>query len=499
MAHVDKTRLAATSEDDGVMQYFADHKKVYPKAVYGKVRTLKWAILGFCLTVYYALPWLRWDRGVGRPDQALLLDIYDRKFYFFNLEFWPQDIVYLTGLLIMAALGLFLVTSLFGRVWCGFACPQTVWTDLFMWVEHQIEGDRNARMKRDAQPMSFDKFWRKALKHYIWLGVAFWTGGAWIMYFLDAPTIVQRFWEGTAGISVYAFTFLFTATTYLLAGWAREQVCTFMCPWPRFQSAMLDEQSLIVTYQGWRGETRAHLKAKLPEGTQRGDCIDCGGCVTACPTGIDIRDGAQLECIGCGLCIDACDMALSKVQRPTGLIAWDNLEGQAAKARGEKTRLHLLRPRTIIYLTAMSMAFTFMVIALTNRSTIDLSVQQDRAPLFVRLADGTIRDGYMVKVSNKTQADAVFDLSVQGLDGVELALAETHTVQNPVLHLPIGPDQVGGHRILVMAPDHGVGSSKINFILRNTTTGEETSYQGVFLGPAGAPHHGENEHDEHGR
>ncbi len=488
MAHIGKPPAQAEQHngEDGFMQYFADRKKVYPKAVYGKVRTAKWAILGFCLTVYYALPWLRWDRGLGQPNQALLLDIYDRKFYFFNLEFWPQDIYYLTGLLIMAALGLFLVTSLFGRVWCGFACPQTVWTDLFMWVERTIEGDRNARMRRDAGPNNFDKAWRKVLKHVVWVAIAFWTGGAWIMYYLDAPSIVRRFWEGDAGVAVYGFVFLFTATTYMLAGWAREQVCTFMCPWPRFQSAMLDEQSLIVTYQAWRGETRAHLKAKLPEDTKRGDCIDCGSCVTACPMGIDIREGSQLECIGCGLCIDACDLALKKVGRPDGLIAWDNLEGQSAKARGEKTRLHLLRPRTIIYLSAMSLAFTLMVIALTNRDTIGLSVLQDRAPLFVRLADGSIRNGYTIKITNKTQSEAVFDLSVTGLAGSEMALAEKHTDQHGDLHLPVGLDQVGAYRVLVMAPDHGAATTPIEFHLRNTSTGEQTVYHGVFLGPESA-------------
>jgi cytochrome c oxidase accessory protein FixG len=357
-----------------------------------------------------------------------------------------------------------------------------------MWVERTLEGDRNQRMRRDASPMSFDTAWRKILKHVIWLGVAFWTGGAWIMYYLDAPTIVRSFWEGTASSAVYSFTFLFTATTYVLAGWAREQVCTFMCPWPRFQSAMLDEQSLIVTYQAWRGESRGHLKAAVKPGETRGDCIDCGSCVTACPMGIDIREGSQLECIGCGLCIDACDLALNKVRRPTGLIAWDNLEGQAAKARGETKGLHFFRPRTVIYLCAMSVAMTVMAIAMSNRATIGLSVQQDRAPLFVRLADGTIRDGYTVKITNKTHEAALFDLDVSGMDGAALALADKHTEQGHDVLLPVGQDQVGSYRVLVTAPDHGAESTPIVFTLRNTTTGEQTAYHGVFLGPAGSRH-----------
>ena len=233
----------------------------------------------------------------------------------------------------MGAVALFLVTSLFGRVWCGYTCPQTVWTDLFMWVERLIEGDRNERMKRDAGAADFrQRSGARRLKHAVWLGIAFWTGGAWIMYYVDAPTVTVEFWTGTASTEVYFFTFLFTATTYLLAGWAREQVCTYMCPWPRFQSAMLDEQSFTVTYQGWRGEPR--VRGKRHDGAPAGDCIDCGACVTACPTGIDIRDGIQLECINCGLCIDACNHVMERTGRPEWLITWDTLADQAAKAAG---------------------------------------------------------------------------------------------------------------------------------------------------------------------
>ena len=234
--------------------------RVYPKTVHGPVRRIKWAILVACLTIYYLLPWLRWHRGPGQPTQAVLLDISHERFYFFDLELWPQDIWLLAGLLILGAVGLFLVTSLFGRLWCGYTCPQTVWTDLFMWVERWVEGDRNERMQRDAAPLNADTIWKKFLKHSIWLAIAFWTGGAWIMYYVDAPTVTVEFWTGQASNQVYFFTGLFTVTTYLLAGWAREQVCTYMCPWPRFQSAMLDDQSFTVTYQGWRGEPRARGK-----------------------------------------------------------------------------------------------------------------------------------------------------------------------------------------------------------------------------------------------
>lgn len=294
---------------------FADRVKVYPKAVKGRVRTVKWAVLIFCLAIYYLVPWLRWDRGPGLPDQAVLVDMAGRRAYLFGIEIWPQEIYLLAGLLILAAVALFLVTSLFGRLWCGFSCPQTVWTDLFLLVERWIEGDRNARMRLDGQPWSAAKVWRKSAKHAVWLGIAAATGGAWIMYYVDAPTVTLELVTGAASLTVYFFFVLFTLTTYVLAGWAREQVCTHMCPWPRFQSAIFDEGTYTVNYSAWRGEPRGKHKAGTGwEG--RGDCIDCRACVNVCPTGIDIRDGLQMECISCGLCVDACDDVMGKLGRP---------------------------------------------------------------------------------------------------------------------------------------------------------------------------------------
>src|ERR1700760_4256388 len=327
---------------------YANRVRVYPKTVHGVVRRTKWTILILCLTVYYLLPWLRWHRGAGQPDQAVLLDVWNERFYFFDLELWPQDIWLLAGLLILGAIGLFLVTSLAGRLWCGYACPQTVWTDLFMWIEQWVEGDRNERMQRDAAPLNADTIWKKFLKHSIWPSIAFWPGGAWIMYYVDAPTVTVEFWSGQASSAVYGFTALFTTTTYLLAGWAREQVCTFMCPWPRFQAAMLDEQSFTVTYQAWRGEPRKRGRHRDP-GTASGDCVDCGVCVQACPTGIDIRDGIQMECINCGLCMDACDTVMTRLERPKGLITWDTMSRQVAKNAGRHEPIRLLRARSVIY------------------------------------------------------------------------------------------------------------------------------------------------------
>ena len=271
--------------------------KVYPRAVTGLWRRVKWSVLVLLLGIYYLVPWLRWDRGPGAPSQAILIDLDGRRGWFFDVVIWPQEIYFVTGLLILAAFGLFFATSLFGRIWCGFACPQTVWTDLFMLVERLIEGDRNERMRLDKAPMSLGKAARKGLKHATWLAIAAATGGAWIFYYVDAPATLVSIFRGTASVEVYFFIGLLTATTYLLAGWAREQVCTYMCPWPRFQAAMLDEQSVIVTYQNWRGEQRGKHKAGQ-SWAGRGDCVDCNLCVAVCPTGIDIRDGQQMECIG---------------------------------------------------------------------------------------------------------------------------------------------------------------------------------------------------------
>ena len=297
--------------DDGSSLY-APRVRVYPRAVSGTWRRVKWGVLVLLLGMYYVVPWLRWNRGPGAPDQAILLDLDGRRGWIFDIVLWPQEVYFVTGFLILGAFGLFLATSLFGRVWCGFACPQTVWTDLFMLVERLIEGDRNERMRLDHAPLSAGKAAKKGLKHLVWLAIAAATGGAWVFYYVDAPSTLFKIFRGEASTEVYVFIGLLTATTYTLAGWAREQVCTYMCPWPRFQAAMLDEQSVIVTYQKWRGEQRGKHKAGDSwEG--RGDCVDCRLCVNVCPTGIDIRDGQQLECIGCGLCIDACNETMAKV------------------------------------------------------------------------------------------------------------------------------------------------------------------------------------------
>jgi cytochrome c oxidase accessory protein FixG len=481
ISKVDRERQI--QQEEAGQHLYANRVKVYPKSVQGPVRRFKWAILIFCLTLYYVMPWIRWDRGPNQANQAILLDMAHERFYLFNLVFWPQDIYYLAGLLIMGAVTLFLVTSLVGRVWCGYTCPQTVWTDLFMWVERRIEGDRNERMKRDAAAVTLDTVWRKAAKHLVWLFIAFWTGGAWIMYYADAPTVTVQFWTGTAAIEVYFFTALFTATTYLLAGWAREQVCTYMCPWPRFQAAMLDEHSLTVTYQNWRGEPRSRGKRTSSAG---GDCVDCGACVTACPTGIDIRDGIQLECINCGLCIDACNHVMARTGRLRGLVGQRVPGDQPARPAGTHTTFRFFRPRTIIYLSALVMIALTMVVAVAMRPGIGLSVLHDRAPLFVRLPDGNLRNGYVVKIVNKAAEPVKFEVKTSGLPGAELTESNEGLGPTTTLVLPVAADSVGTFHVFVTAPPTGLtdGTRDIDFHLRDTVTGEEANYRSAFMGPA---------------
>ncbi|MEY3596915.1 MAG: cytochrome c oxidase accessory protein CcoG, partial [Pseudomonadota bacterium] len=286
---------------------YAARKKIYPQAVRGTYRQIKWSILAITLGVYYILPFIRWDRGPNAPDQAVLIDLPHRRAYFFFIEIWPQEVYHLTGLLIIAAMALFLMNALAGRVWCGYLCPQTVWTDLFMAVERLIEGDRRKRIQRDEGPATLERFSLKLLKHSAWLLIAWWTGGAWVIYFADAPTLVRDLATFQAEPIAYISIAILTFTTYTFAGLMREQVCLYMCPWPRIQAALTDEHALNITYRYDRGEPRMSLKKAThlrAEGGLAGDCIDCQQCVAVCPTGVDIRHGADLGCIQCGLCID---------------------------------------------------------------------------------------------------------------------------------------------------------------------------------------------------
>ncbi len=456
--------------------------KIFPKRAKGFFRRLKWLIMIATLAVYYVTPWLRWDRGPNAPDQAILIDIPARRFYFFFIEIWPQEVYYLTGLLILAAFALFVATALFGRVWCGYACPQTVWTDLFIAVERAVEGDRAARIRLDKAAWSVRKIARRTLKHAIWLVIAVLTGGAWVFYFADAPSLLGDLASLRAPAIAYIAIAVLAATTYVLGGLMREQVCTYMCPWPRIQAAMVDSDSMVVTYRDYRGEPRApHRKRDSWDG--RGDCVDCNACVVVCPMGIDIRDGQQLECINCALCIDACNDIMDRVGRPRGLIAYDTLANVERRAEGKSAKLRLLRARPLMYLGLMAVVVMLMAFGLTTRSNLDLNVLRDRNPLFVTLSDGSVRNGYTIKIINKEYAERSFTLNVEGLAGARIDVVGRDTQGVPML--AVKPDRLASFRVFISAPSSALKSrsTPIVFKLNDAAGDGEVSYDAVFLGP----------------
>ena len=429
-------------------------KKIHPSSVKGKFRSIKWAILALALAVYYLLPFLRWARGIHEPSQAVLIDLANGRFYFFFIELWPQEVYYITGLLILAAFGLFLMNAVAGRIWCGYLCPQTVWTDLFLAVERLIEGDRRARLKLDAAPWSVEKFALRLLKHSLWLLIAWWTGGAWVLYFADAPTLVLQLATFQAPPIAYTSIAILTFTTYTLAGFMREQVCSYMCPWPRIQGALTDEHSLAITYRYDRGEPRGSAKknaALRAQGLPAGDCIDCHQCVTACPAGIDIRNGLQMECIQCGLCADACDTVMTKLGWPTGLIAYDTDANVKRRRRGEAPVLKIVRARTVLYGILIVGVALAMLTALALRTFTGLSVIHDRNPIHVTLADGSIRNGYTLRILNKRPIERTFALTVEGLPGARIEVPGTAGEEGrAVLHA--AADDTHEIRALVFAP-----------------------------------------------
>ena len=431
----------------GERQLYAGRQKVYPKLAHGAFRSLKWLVMSVTLGIYYGLPWLRWFRGPDLPNQAVLLDIAHNRFFFFFLEIWPQEFYFVTGLLVLAALSLFLITSVAGRVWCGYACPQTVWTDLMIVVERFWQGDRNARIRLDKEPWAAAKVIRKLMTHLSWLLIAAVTGGALVFYFRDAPTLAGELVTGAAPGIAYLFLALFTASTYLLGGIAREQVCIYMCPWPRIQGAMVDHETLLITYRAQRGEPRGpHKKGQAWD--NRGDCIDCKACVAVCPMGIDIRDGAQLECIQCALCIDACNDIMRKIDRPLELIAYDTIKQQEAAALGRTANVQLLRARTLLYAGLIAGVSTIMLAGVLLRTTLDINVLHERNPPFVMLADGSLRNAYTVKILNKRNEPRAFRLAAKGLPQAGLAIAGGGDPNS----LGVDTDDVRDFRVLVTVP-----------------------------------------------
>jgi cytochrome c oxidase accessory protein FixG len=470
-------------------QFYEARVKVYPQSVTGTFRRIKWGLLLCCLAVYYLIPFIRWERGPGQPSQAVLVDFPSRRAYFFSIEIWPQEVYYITGLLILAAITLFLMTAVAGRVWCGFLCPQTIWTDLYLAIERFFEGDRHDRIDLDRAPWTATKVLRKVGKHAAWLIIAWCTGGAWVLYFADAPTLLKDLATLQAPMAAYIWIGILTFTTYALAGFMREQVCIFMCPWPRIQAALTDEWAFNVSYRVDRGEPRAGVRqgAQLRAQEQHvGDCIDCRACTFVCPTGTDIRLGSQLSCIQCGLCIDACNDVMAKLKRPGDLIAFDTDINIQRHAQGLPPIRKLIRPRSILYIVVILAISTIMLYSLATRASVGVNVLHDRNPTYVVNSDGTIRNGYTIRLINKAPAERTFEISIEGLPAsarLEIAGATRDGPQK--MSLSVGVDQTREARALVFVPaaDSGAASTDMTFLIRETSTGESAVHRDFFKAP----------------
>ncbi|MBB4375959.1 cytochrome c oxidase accessory protein FixG [Bradyrhizobium sp. Rc3b] len=464
---------------------YEKRRKVYPQSVHGPFRRIKWAILCVTLGIYYLLPFVRWNRGPGLPDQAVLIDLPHRRFYFFFIELWPQEVYYFTGLLIIAAMALFLMNAVAGRLWCGYLCPQTVWTDLFYAVERWVEGDRRERMQGDKRYWTFDHIRKVALKHFLWIMIAWWTGGAWVLYFDDAPTLVKELATFQAPFIAYLWIGILTATTYVFAGHAREQMCIYMCPWPRIQAALTDEWALNVTYRRDRGEPRMSVKkaeAARAHGDFAGDCVDCHQCINVCPTGVDIRHGIQLGCIQCGLCIDACDNVMREIGRPKGLIGYDTDINMQRRREGKPPIYRIVRARTLIYTAAIAIVGTIMVYTLATRATMDVNVLHERNPLFVQLSDGGVRNDYTVRILNKG-AQRSFAIEVSGLPGANIRIAGIEVAPGGKPVVEVGQDQTREVRLSVQVgpADLPKTSRDVEVTITDTAGGGRASARDHFL------------------
>ena len=464
---------------------YEKRRKVYPQSVHGPFRRIKWAILCVTLGVYYLLPFVRWNRGPGLPDQAVLIDLPHRRFYFFFIELWPQEVYYFTGLLILAAMMLFLMNAVAGRLWCGYLCPQTVWTDLFYAVERWVEGDRRERMQGDKHYWTFDHIRKVALKHFLWIMIAWWTGGAWVLYFDDAPTLVKDLATFQAPFIAYLWIGILTATTYVFAGHAREQMCIYMCPWPRIQAALTDEWALNVTYRRDRGEPRMSVKkaeSARAQGGLAGDCVDCHQCINVCPTGVDIRHGIQLGCIQCGLCIDACDNVMQEIGRPKGLIGYDTDINMQRRREGKPPIYRIVRPRTVIYTAAIAIVGSIMLYTLATRATMDVNVLHERNPLFVLLSDGGVRNDYTVRILNKG-AQRSFAIEVSGLPGATIRVAGIEAAPGAKPVVEVGQDQTREVRLSVQVgpADLPKTSRDLEVTITDTAGGGRASARDHFL------------------
>lgn len=467
MATTDK--IPAAAGDEVMVSLYEAHKKVYPRSVTGVFAKWRWFFVIATQLFFYGMPWLQWG---GR--QAMLFDLETRRFYIFGLVLYPQDVIYLAAILIISAMLLFLFTAVAGRQWCGYACPQTVYTEIYLWIERKFEGDRSARLRLDAAPMSANKLWRKVGKQAAWIAVGLWTGFTFVGYFTPIRELAGHVvnlnlgpWE-TFWICFYGFA------TYGNGGYMREQVCKYMCPYARFQSAMFDKDTLIVTYDAKRGEPRgARSKKADHHALGLGDCVNCTLCVQVCPTGIDIRNGLQYDCISCAACIDVCDDVMDKVGYPRGLIRYSTERAlEEGWGRSEILR-RVLRPRVLIYSAILAAVTIALIASLFLRTPFKVDIVRDRATLARMVEGGKIENVYRVQIMNATEKPQQYSLSVDGLPGIQLVTEPRVTIEGaqslwvPVrLQIPYDAAKPGSHEIHIgVRAEDGEVSEKSVFMV----------------------------------
>jgi cytochrome c oxidase accessory protein FixG len=446
-----------------VIPLYEVRQAIYPRAVRGWFAAWRWTLVWATQIVFYGGPWLRWN-----DRQAVLFDIAHRKFFIFGLVFWPQDIIYLTALLIVSALSLFLFTAVAGRLWCGYACPQTVYTEIFLWLERMIEGDRNARMRLDREKANARKIFLKSAKHGVWIALALWTGFTFVGYF----TPITGLWQDSVAFQLGPWegfwVFFYGFATYGNAGWMREQVCKYMCPYARFQSAMFDKDTLVITYDKARGEPRG-------KGGQAGDCVDCGICVQVCPTGIDIRDGLQYECIGCAACIDGCNQVMDKVGTPRGLIRYSTTHAMEKGFSRKQILSHLVRPRVLVYAAILGGIVIAAAAGLYLRVPLKVDVIRDRAAIAREVEGGMVENLYRLQIMNTTESARAFVIEVTGLPGI-------HVAGEPITGVPAASSRVVPIKIRALTYGTAPGSHPIEFHVRALgPEGAEVREDSVFI------------------
>ena len=462
----------ARGVDGEMISLYASHEKIYPRSVSGLFSRWRWAMVVLTQLVFYGLPWLEWGQR-----QAVLFDLGARRFYIFGLVLYPQDFIYLTGLLVISALSLFLFTAVAGRLWCGYACPQTVYTEIFLWIEKRVEGDRSARMRRDAKPWSADWLWRKGTKHGLWLAVALWTGFTFVGYFTPVRELARESLQLSLSAWELFWTLFYGFATYGNAGFMREQVCKHMCPYARFQSAMFDRDTLIVTYDQARGEPRGARSRKADLAVLNlGACVDCSLCVQVCPTGIDIRRGLQYECIGCGACADVCDTVMDKMGYARGLVKYTTENAMSRGWTRAQTLRHVLRPRILVYTSVLGAIVVAMLVSLSLRTPFKVDVVRDRGITARIVGAGRIENVYRLQLMNATESAQQYKLSVTGLPGLAIS-------SEPLV--AVDATQSRWVAVRVQLPPEGAapGSHPIRFEIDSTDAGGHLSERSVFLVP----------------